>query len=1013
MNIRNTMVNAVVAGLTTVLAWNTAEAVTKTVTSPAQLRAAIREMGPRGGTIELAGEDWRFGAEDRDVRAFYISNHDQSPDHPVNLPFVGCTNLVVRGRGQTLRFAGATIGVLIQDSVGVRLENVKLDWTRPFLSEMTVLGYRDGKTLARIDAQRFPYRLEDGKFVHVGDGWTSPVSAAFAFRGDTHEVVERSCDIAYRGAMTANADGTVTCAFDFSKVGMGLKPGDVVTLRPARRPYPACVVYRAVDTALEDVVIHTAWGMGVICQMSDGFTWRGTRTAEARTSGVFPPPDSGRVATLHADASHFSNVKGLVTVENCLFETMMDDAINVHSTCLAVIGTPAANRIRCRYMHPQAIGFGVFNPGDTLRFIRGKTLENGSETRVTAVETHDEREVTLTLAAPVPAGYGTGDAVENATYQCAVDFRGNVVRNNRARGALFTTPHPVRVENNKFLNVSGSAILFAGDAQGWYESGACEDVLVRGNVFRDCLTSVFQFCNGVISSYPMIRERANQKRHYHRNFRIEGNLFETFDVPLLYALSTDDITWRNNTVNRHARYRGWDKPAFIREQCTGWHTGIRYDRWWNTYTDAYVTKIFMKAQRKAPVTNLDQVLDIVRRTHELTGGMRQIIYLVGWQYDGHDSKWPCWDKVGDQCKSRLSEDPLQSLRAAMCLCREKYNCDLSLHLNMNDAWPDSPAWKLYNDEKLLCLDKNGKPRALGQWFRISHVKEWRSGYAKKRIDALLAMLPELKDAKTVHIDAFFAQDSEFDGITIEDDKKAIQTITDYWHSRGIDVTNEFITSDDMIGYFPMVYHFNFDERQRLLYTADVICPGSTVWNGRLFVDYFHPYKNGLGPLTHSPSAGAIYSEAWGVGNTCDMTSGILRGNDLVDRLFRSAVLLAWYNRFPLADHRMTSTDYTVTRVGDVTANVRMKDRRLTVTEKGRTVVDGADYFLDFPWGGGTILAYSRQGCDRVFTVPASFAGAAALTGTRYPQGDSVTLPVSAGRVSVKLARGESLVLRAR
>ena len=521
-----------------------------------------------GGTIVLEKGVYHFPAGTAQQMSFYISNHDQSPSHAVNVPVVGVTNLVVKGHGATLMFHGATIGAALIDSKNVRFENVRFDWSRPFITEMKITGFKDGKTLGTVDRSVFPCAVENGQIVVWGEGWKSGISSCMVFRGDTHEIVERTEDILYHGAWDETADGQIVCGYDFSKRGAGARVGDVVAIRPDRRPYPACVVYRATDTVFEDVAFHTAWGMGVIVQMSENFTWRGTGRAHDRTSGVFPPPGSGRVTTLHADASHFSNVKGAVVVENCLFETMMDDAINVHSTCLGIVAIEGARRIRCRYMHQQAIGFGVFNVGDTLRFIRGKTLETGAETKVVAVATHDEREISLTLAQDLPADCVVGDAVENADYQPSVLFKGNIVRNNRARGALFTTPKRVVVEDNLFDHVSGSAILFAGDAQGWYESGACADVLVKGNVFRDCLTSRFQFCDGVISSWPMIREPERQKRHYHRNFRIEKNVFETFDVPVVYAISTDDLVFADdNEIRVNDHYKGWGKPRFILKNC--------------------------------------------------------------------------------------------------------------------------------------------------------------------------------------------------------------------------------------------------------------------------------------------------------------------------------------------------------------------------------------------------------------------------------------------------------------
>ena len=447
------------------------------------------------------------------------------------------------------------------------------------------------------------------------------------------------------------------------------------------------------------------------------------------------------------------------------------------------------------------------------------------------------------------------------------------------------------------------------------------------------------------------------------------------------------------------------------------HPAMHYDRYHNDYTQSFVTKIFLKAKTGDKIsTTLDQCRDLIRRTWELSGGMHQIIYLDGWQYNGHDSHFPSWDKVGDQCRSSWSQDPLESLRMLMREARAKYNCDVSLHLNMNDAHEESPDWKTYVDNRLLCFDKAGKPRMLDcgsyKWYRISHVKEWKSGFAKKRIDALLEMIPELKAAKSVHIDAFFAQDSPGDGISIEDDKAAVKAITDYWHERGIDVTNEFITSEDMIGYFPMVYHYNLDERQRMLYPVEVLAPGDDVWNVRLGRDYFGSRKKIHGPVNTSPSSGSVYEEAWGLGCFCDMHPGYLSHSSLARRLFRAAFLFAWYNRHPLVEHVVTPTDYKVRRTDGVEANVRMRDRHLTVREKDRVVVDGGDFFLDQPWNGGVILAYSEKGCDRSFDLPTDWTTCACLSGTRYPAMQSCSFPVVNGKVQMKLSPHESLVLKA-
>jgi hypothetical protein len=325
------------------------------------------------------------------------------------------------------------------------------------------------------------------------------------------------------------------------------------------------IVSSSSDVSLTDVVVHDAHGMALLAQISRDISWRGTGPAAERRSGVFP--SRNRVSSTHADATHFSNVGGDVVVENNWFEGMMDDAINVHSTALVISSVGRDGTLLCRYAHAQAVGFDVFRPGERLRFIRRNTLENGPEAVVTRVRPRGADAVFLTLDRPLPAGFGAGDAVENADLQPRAVFRGNIVRRNRARAALFTTPRRVLVESNRFERVSGSAVLLAGDACRWYETDACTDVTIRGNVFSNCCASARRhgYCGGVVSICPTVPDPAAQKTPYHRGVRIENDAFYTFDVPLLFARSVEDVVFANNAVFRNGDYPGWGQKPIVVE----------------------------------------------------------------------------------------------------------------------------------------------------------------------------------------------------------------------------------------------------------------------------------------------------------------------------------------------------------------------------------------------------------------------------------------------------------------
>ena len=48
-----------------------------------------------------------------------------------------------------------------------------------------------------------------------------------------------------------------------------------------------------------------------------------------------------------------------------------------------------------------------------------------------------------------------------------------------------------------------------------------------------------------------------------------------------------------------------------------------------------------------------------------TVGIPKIVYLVGWQYNGHDSKYPAWFEVNERLKRPEDKTALESLKWLM------------------------------------------------------------------------------------------------------------------------------------------------------------------------------------------------------------------------------------------------------------------------------------------------------------------------------------------------------------
>jgi hypothetical protein len=260
---------------------------------------------------------------------------------------------------------------------------------------------------------------------------------------------------------------------------------------------------------------------------------------------------------------------------------MMDDAINVHGIYLKVKERRDDNTLICSYEHNQAWGFAWGDTGDSVCFVKSKTMEMLKDINIIKeIKPYDKETVkgaksfiiTFEDELPKEINADTSFGIENLSWTPEVIFSHNIVRNNRARGALFSSPLRTVCEDNLFDHTSGTAILLCGDCNGWSESGAVRDLLIKNNTFVNALTNMFQFTNAVISIYPEIPDLDNQVSHFHGGKKdaivIEKNHFITFDKPLLYAKSVDGLIFRKNKVTRNHDYEPfhWNQEEILLEK---------------------------------------------------------------------------------------------------------------------------------------------------------------------------------------------------------------------------------------------------------------------------------------------------------------------------------------------------------------------------------------------------------------------------------------------------------------
>lgn len=529
----------------------------------------LQEIASAGNTdsivIVLPEGRYDFYPEGATEREYFISNHDQDNPKSVGLAFEHMKHVVFDGQGSELVFHGRMLPVSLVHSENCTLKNFSIDFENPHISQVKIL---ENDTVAGMItyevAPWVQYEIRDSAFVAKGEGWEHTPAWGIAFEGDTKRLVYTTSDIAVgTRKVTEIAPRKIKAPW----VNKKLIPGTVVVMRGYGRPTPGVFLSNDTNTKLENIQVHYAEGMGLLAQMSENITLDGF-------SVCLRGKDDPRYFTTQADATHFSGCKGKIVSVGGMYEGMMDDAINVHGTYLKVQKREDDKTLVGEYMHPQAYGFDWGFVGDTVQFIDAKTMEIiGQPNRITAIQAVDKpdnrgakkfRIVFEQVLDPAIAETGSF-GIENLTWTPEVYFADNVIRNNRARGSLFSTPKQTIVENNVFDHTSGTAILLCGDCNGWYETGACHDVVIRKNKFINSLTNMFQFTNAIISIYPEIPDLKSQQKYFHSGIVIEDNEFDTFDVPIVYAKSVDGLVFRNNMVRQNHDYPvfHWNKHRFF------------------------------------------------------------------------------------------------------------------------------------------------------------------------------------------------------------------------------------------------------------------------------------------------------------------------------------------------------------------------------------------------------------------------------------------------------------------
>ena len=491
------------------------------------------------------------------TREYFESN--TTNDAPKNLAILidQCKNLTLEGNGAEFVFHGPIQPITIDNSENVKVQNVNIDWDIPLTAQGKVLATSSKNIDFEIDTKQFPYEIADGKLQFVGDDWKAEPSGYMEYVADKHLIAPQTGDAGcIRGDRSKRSfeelkPGVVRMKGEFTRTPA---VGNFLIIRHSKRDHTGIFVQESQNIKLENVNVYHCAGLGVLAQF--------TRNLDYRNVRFMPNAVKNRYFSGHDDGFQVSNCAGQVNISNCEFGGLMDDPINVHGTSVKIIDKLNDRKLKCRFMHEQSTGMTWGHPNDTIGYLENESMATVSKGVLAKFEKLNRDEFTVEFKEAIPSAIESGDALENLSWSPSVSITNCKFNSCRARGLLVSTPGKVVIDKNEFQS-SGSAILIAGDANGWYESGAVNDVTITNNIFWDaCMTSMYQFCEGIISIYPII-PKVDPQKPYHRNITIANNTFRAFDYPVLYALSVDGIRFTKNRIVRSHEF----EPFHVRKHC--------------------------------------------------------------------------------------------------------------------------------------------------------------------------------------------------------------------------------------------------------------------------------------------------------------------------------------------------------------------------------------------------------------------------------------------------------------
>jgi hypothetical protein len=488
----------------------------------------------------ISAGTYHFYEENSFKKIYYESNTTNTGPKNLSILMKNLQNVHVEGNFAQFIFHGKVQPLTIENCKNIKIRNLFIDFATPTSAEGEIIDVKNDHFVLKIDTTQYSYTIQNKKIkFYIGKHLNQPYS--FIEFNTKHNIVEPYSGDRGWDNFDVVEDSIGVLKIFTSNTQILPKKGNWIVIRYGERTHAGVFILNSSDITMQNLNIYQSDGLGILSQNS--------KNVNFYSCSIVPNTSINRkYFSSHDDGFHFMGCSGLIQMDNCETYGLMDDAVNIHGIYTQITKI-SKNKIKAQFMHPQSTGLEWGRVGETVAFVDHKSMVTLSTGIIKKYKKLNVNEFEITFETDVPSSLTKGMVIENLTCYPDVMIRNSRFRSGRARGLLLSTQGKILIESNIF-ETSGSAILIAGDANNWFESGPVNNVLIKNNIFRySCLTSLYQYCEAVISIYPEIPE-LEPDYPYHTNIRIEKNNFFLFDYPILFAKSVNGIYFINNTLYR-------------------------------------------------------------------------------------------------------------------------------------------------------------------------------------------------------------------------------------------------------------------------------------------------------------------------------------------------------------------------------------------------------------------------------------------------------------------------------